>query len=74
MLIEWLSALEGIASTAALVALIWQIRILLRQLRFNAILHIYDVNRDLIGRALEDTELRKILDGEQIADESKEKR
>ncbi|GHB93335.1 hypothetical protein GCM10007047_05890 [Cerasicoccus arenae] len=74
MILEWFSALEGVASLATLLVLLWQIGMLLRQLRFNAVLHIYDINRDLIGRALDDPDLRKVLDGEQIADASKEKR
>lgn len=74
MILEWFSALEGVVSLATLIVLLWQIGMLLRQLRFNAVLQIYDINRDLIGRALGDADLRNLLEGEAIADVSKEKR
>lgn len=73
MILEWLAALEGIASTAAFVALIWQLRLVLRQMRFGAVIHIYEVNRDLIGRALDNPDLAKTLEGKPAENSATEK-
>lgn len=64
MIFDWLAGLEGIASTAALIALLWQLRLVLRQMRYGAVMHLFEVNRTLVGRALDDAELLDAMTGQ----------
>ena len=67
MIFDWLAGLEGIASTAALIALLWQLRLVLRQMRYDAVMHLFEVNRTLVGRALEDAELLEAMSSQREA-------
>ncbi len=71
---DWLAAMETTVEFTALLALIWQLRVLSRQLRYEAVIRIYEINRALIAAGLKDPDLLKVLDGRAIRDKTKQRR